>query len=226
MPINPVPFLTKPENLLNTSQNKPDKNINEAIQLKTSDKITLNGISNASHFIDFVNPEEEQNALPPIEEKVEPLSNGKFLKISTNAYGVTINVMNTKPDRLTYQTLSSDGLSLILSNNNKGERDTLCFSEMGDNVPKNSMIPNTYYLVTGKSKESKMYFNKNHDIVVELRTGEKLVIDGKDGNTVKEGNFDIKLSQNHDGKGFIVKYTGNNSANMKKKTSFGDNVAW
>ena len=212
--------ITTPEDKTATLDNNSSQTTTLAGHKDTMELKNLN-LGSVIRTINILKPDEDE--LPLIATKTESLGNGKELKRYTNAYGLTITEMNTAKDRTMYQ-VNIDNVGIILTNNYKGKYDTLCFSDMGDKVPKNSMIPNVYYHATGENTVSKIYFDKNHDVVIKLRTGDMLVLNGKDPLTVKEGDFDIKKSPNSDGKGFKVDYSGDGK--LKKFTSFGDKVVF
>lgn len=175
-----------------------------------SSKTHLSGLQSGEIPASIFNIQE--NAFPPI--RTESFKN---LNYFYNMHGENINVIN-KDDSKTYSVLFDNGLSLILKDN-FDKRDTLVFSNMGDNVGKNSNIPNIFFHINGE--ESKMYFNKEHDLVVDLGNGEQLLFDGKTGDMIS-GPFQLDFDP---GSAKIdVKYQGSDSLSRYK--SFGDNIKW
>ncbi len=158
-----------------------------------------------------------ENSLPEI--RVQESSPFKYF---FNAFGRQINTLK-KEDGMTFTTMSEKGFSIILKQND-AKRDVLVFSNMSDKIPKNSRIPNVYFLIEGK-ENSNIHFDQQHNIVIELKNKEKLVIDGKDGITILEGPFKPNFNpETPGGTDFRVTYTG--KGHLKANTSFGDKIPW
>lgn len=170
---------------------------------------------NAITSLDFDN-------VKPEEKEVKIEKDGNFTH-SFNKYDITINELKLD-DGKTASFNSKSGLAIMLrSHDNK--RDVLVFSNMSDHVKNNSSIPNKAFNIEGTGKSS-IYFDKDHNIVIELKNKEKLVIDGKDGETVLSGPFSINYKPEETGANFYseIKYTGKNPP--KSSTSKGDKISW
>lgn len=154
--------------------------------------------------------------LPPVEVRED----GRFTTYK-NAYGLQITQMKME-DGITYNTLNDEGFSVIIKHNDD-KRDTLAFSDMNDNIRKNSQIPNVYFHVRGQN-QSKMYFNDQHQLVIDLSNGESLVFDAKDGKTLISGAFDIYFNPQESGQNFNVSYSGNKS--LRSRITKGDRIRW
>lgn len=162
------------------------------------------------------------NVSKPAEQEVVINQEGNFTH-SFNKYNMTINELKL-PDGKTASFVSKNGLSVMLRSNDK-KRDVIVFSNMSDNVKHNSSIPNKYFNIEGNG-QSKMYFDKDHNIVIDLKNNEKLVIDGKDGETILSGPFSVNYKPEDISSNFSsdVKYTGKNQP--KSFTSKGDKINW
>jgi hypothetical protein len=195
--------------------------------LQLSEKLQISGTGRgiAATGIDF--SDKKTDALPDIK-----IQESGSLKFFTNAYGKRITVMNTKDQGTSYNTFSDEGLSIILKDNS-GKRDVLVFSAMTDKVPKNSAIYDNYFNVNAECSANvafelkgkcsgKMYFDKNHNIVIELNEKDRLVIDGKDGKTILQGPFKINFNPDRDAHDFNVDYTG--SDKLRRQNSRGGKI--
>lgn len=204
-----------------TQTNKPDEApaIIEQLAIPESpkkDEVALdNKQGNAIASLDFDNVKTE-------EKEVRIEKDGNFTR-SFNKYGGTINELKLD-DGKTASFTAKSGLAVILRTHDK-KRDVLAFSNMSDHVKNNSSIPNKAFNIEGTGK-SNMYFDKDHNIVVELKNKEKLVIDGKDGKTVLSGPFSIDYKPEETGANFYseIKYTGKNQP--KSSISKGDKISW
>lgn len=199
--------------------------------LQLSEKLKISHTLKGNAFTNLDLSDKKAEVLPEIEIQKD----GKFT-FYTNAYGKRITALQTD-DGISYNTFSDQGLSIILKNNS-GKRDVLVFSAMTDKVPNNSSIYDNYFYINdecssnitfeAKGKcDSKIYFDKHHNIVIELNDKndlppEKLVLDGKDAKTVIEGPFKIKFNPESDGRDFNVEYTG--SDKIKRFTSRGGKI--
>lgn len=188
-------------------------NIDEKVDIKENSKI---GSAISSLSLDENIEVKSENKLPPVNIRQD----GKF-EFSSNAYGRNMSSLQMSPTQKTTSTVSGKGLSIILKQNSD-KRDVLVFSNMSDKIPNNSNIPNHYFHIDGKGK-SKMYFDDSHNIVIELKNKEKIVIDGKDGQTFLEGPFKLDFDPNARGSKFNVTHTGSNLPNFK---SLGDKIKW
>lgn len=210
--------LSQKVNIPNINTAPTDNSRVESLSLEEKVNITENnksGSAIASLSLDSVS--ETKKSLPPVNIRQD----GNF-EFSTNAYGRNINSLQLSPTQKTSSAVAQSGLSVILKQNSD-KRDVLVFSNMSDKIPNNSSIPNHYFYIEGKGK-SKMYFDDNHNMVIELKNKDKIVIDGKDGQTILEGPFKLNFDPNARGSKFNVDYTGNSKlANFK---SLGDKIKW
>lgn len=181
--------------------------------LKSTEKLELSNTLKGEAINNLNLVSENSKSLPKVTVEVD----GAFT-FYTNAYGNKITEFR-KDTGTSYNTLSPDGLAIILSDN-KGKGDVFSFSAMTDKVLKNSNIYDNYFKLE-QTGTSKMYFDENHNIVLELNSKDKLVLDGKDGKTVLEGPFKINFNPDSDGHDFKVTYTG--SDNLKRHTARGGN---
>jgi len=184
--------------------------------LQLSENVEISNNTEKGHILGNLDlSEKKAEALPEIDIKVE----GR-ITFYTNAYGQKITALKTE-DGISYNTFSNQGLSIILKDNFQ-KRDVLVFSAMTDKVPKNSSIYDNYFHIDGKAADSKIYFDKQHNFVIQLNNNEKLVLDGKDGQTILEGPFKIDFNPDSAGQDFKVNYTGSDI--VKKFTSRGGNI--
>lgn len=153
---------------------------------------------------------------PPTREQ-----NGRFT-FMRNAHGQSITLLQKEGSR-TYTHLSSQGLSFILNVKADNSPDTLVFSHMGDQITRNSLIPNQYYHITGEG-QSEMRFDDQHNLVVQLKNGDQFLIDGRNGETLLTDTFRVTFNPDSNGHDFQVTYTGQHP--LKKKTSRGDRIQW
>ena len=196
---------------------KTEQPLPQGNALKQNETLDISSNSQKGHTILELNlTEKPSNVLPPVEVQVD----GR-LTHSTNAYGRTITALK-QDSSINYSTLSESGLSIILKNN-FDKRDVIVFSNMSNKISKNSLIPNDFFHVEG-TEPSKMYFDDNHNIVIDLKNKEKIVIDGKDGQTVLQGPFKLNFDENKVGDDFKVKYQGKSKLNEFR--SFGDKIKW
>lgn len=170
---------------------------------------------NAISSLDFDNVKTEEK-----EVRIEKYGNFTH---SFNKYDMTINSLKL-PDGETSSFVGKNGLSVMLRRNDN-KRDVLVFSNMSDNVKHNSSIPNKYFNIEGNGKSS-MSFDKDHNIVIDLKNHERLVISGKDGEAVLSGPFSINYKPEDISSNFNsdVKYTGKNPP--KSFNSKGDKINW
>lgn len=188
----------------------------DSLQLP-EDKVSVNQNLKGSFSAELKLTDNSSNSLPPVRIK----NDGDFT-FSYNAYNRGINA-HKEANGTTFNTLSKDGMSVILAQNND-KRDVLVFSNMNNKISKNSLIPNVYFYIDGKGK-SDISFDKDHNLVINLKNNEKIVIDGKDGQTVLSGPFKIDFnSESPAAKDFKVNYTG--SGHLQKFSSLGDKIKW
>lgn len=155
--------------------------------------------------------------LPPIE--VVKRENYTY---SRNAFGVQITQVDYEDGKYFF-ALSSKGLAVMLRQHD-GKRDTLDFTDMNFNIPKPSMFPNVYFHVQGEPA-SRMFFNEQHQIVVELSNGEQLTLDRETGENVMSGPFSVRFNPDQMGESFDVIYSGADST-LKRYRSKGDTIQW
>lgn len=200
--------------------NKANETPSEPIQLKSlelsKDEVSLTDMKNGSVPTSINLTETE--SLP----EVRINKDGRFTH-SFNNFGMTINELDMGNARNFSVSLKSDLAIILKSNDNK--RDVLVFSNMSDNVKKNSSIPNKYYHIEGTGT-SKISFDKDHNIVIDLKNKERIVIEGKEPNRVLEGPFSINFKPENIGDNFAsdIKYTGKSP--LKSFTSKGDKINW
>lgn len=156
--------------------------------------------------------------LPPITRE----QSGR-LTFARNVHGQLITLLQKDNGSRTFTHSSERGLSFILNVKPDNTPDTLVFSHMGDGIKRNSLIPNQYYQMTG-SHEPEMTFDNDHNLLISLKNGETVVVDGRDGETIINGPFRVKFNPNSDGHDFQVDYQGLQS--LKKQVSRGDRIKW
>ena len=157
------------------------------------------------------------NELPPI----EVVKRGNYTW-SRNVNRVQITQIDY-PDGKYFMVFSGQGQAMMMRQHDD-KRDTLNFSDMNPNVGPPRNIPNVFFHLQGEGV-SKIEFDKNHDVVVSLSNGEQLILDAKDGQTVKQGPFSIRFFPDQAGENFNVIYTGLDKT-VQRYRSKGDSVKW
>lgn len=156
--------------------------------------------------------------LPPITRE----QSGR-LTFTRNAHGQLITLLQKDNGSRTYTHSSERGLSFILNVKPDQTPDTLVFSHMGDGIKRNSLIPNQYFHLTG-AHAPEMTFDSDHNMLITLKNGEAVVVDGRDGETILNGPFQVTFNPSSDGHDFAVDYHGSQS--LKKQVSRGDRIKW
>lgn len=162
--------------------------------------------------------------LPPIE--VEKRGNYTWYR---NEFGVQITEVNFDEGKY-YMTLSSQGQSIMLRQHDD-KRDTLNFSDMNFNIANPSQIPNVFFHIPHAANTpdsphmSKISFDAQHNLRIDLSNGEHLLLDRKDGQTLLEGPFSVNFNPDQHGENFNVRYTGQDG-HIQRFHSKGDHVDW